>query len=332
MFVLNQNYISRKQGFYYSCEWIEHGLVFFPSKLTMCCFMSSNQGEHTVIQDNFNGKNFNIDRIFKNRDKFRNFHKKGKIHTNCMNCPFLKLEAWDERNYIDELYISHWSKCNSKCSYCYSVNHPNEFSHENYSVLEIIKTLTANGILRRNSKILFGGGEPAVLDEFEDIINFLIENGFQNIRVHSSGIKYIQCLEKGLSEGKIHITISVDSGSREIYKKIKNVDSYELVRENIKKYARFKTSSNEANVSAKYIIIPDINDNKEEIEKWLLENKNAGLSYTILDIEEDWYRKNKNNIPKYIFDLLKYAKERSVELNTHFELYERIKELSDRII
>ena len=325
MFVLNQNYLSKKDGFYYSCEWIEHGLVFFPSKLTMCCFMGNEKNSHTLIQDNFNAVNFDTERIFKNRDKFRSFHKKGKIHTNCMNCPFLKQEAWDERNYLDCLYISHWSECNSKCSYCYSVKHPEEFKNANYSILQILKNLTDNGILRRNSKILFGGGEPAMLNEFEDIINFLIEKGFQNIRVHSSGIKYIPCLENGLREGKIHLTVSVDSGCRETYKKIKNVDCYEIVRENIKKYAQFKTKSDEANVSAKFIIIPEINDNKEEIEKWLIANKDAGLSYTILDIEEDWYRENRNNIPEYIKDLLKYAYNRSVELNTHFELYERIK-------
>jgi hypothetical protein len=47
--------------------------------------------------------------------------------------------------------------------------------------------------------------------------------------------------------------------------------------------------NNEANVSAKYIIIPGINDNKEEIENWIKANKNDGLSYTILDIEEKWF-------------------------------------------
>lgn len=324
MFVLNQNYLSRKEGFYYSCEWIEHGIVFFPSKLTMCCFCGGKTGEHTLIQDNFSIQNFDIQRIFKNKEKFRFFHKKGKIHTNCMNCPSLKLDAWDERNYIDCLYISHWSKCNSKCSYCYSTLHPEEFKSNNYKLLEVLKYLCKEGILRRNAKILFGGGEPAVLDEFEDIINFLIDEGFQNIRVHSSGIKYMPCLEKGLREGKIHLVISVDSGSPEIYKKIKNVDCYDIVYSNIKKYAACKNDSGELNLSAKFIIIPGINDTKDEIEKWLIANKNAGLSYTILDIEENWYNQNKDNIPSYIYDLLKYTKMRSVELGTHFELYERI--------
>jgi organic radical activating enzyme len=329
MFVLNQNCIPRKEGFYYSCEWIEHGLVFFPSKLTMCCFCGSKEGQHTLIQDNFNGKSFDVERIFKNRDKFRRFHKKGKIHTNCYNCPSLRLDAWDERNYLDCIYISHWSNCNSKCVYCYSMQHPEEFSNDNYSIMPILKQLVKKGLLRRNSKILFGGGEPAVLNEFEEIINYLLDNGFQNIRVHSSGIKYIPCLERGLKEGKIHLAISVDAGSSEIYKKIKNVDCYDLVRENIKKYAQCKTSSGEANVSAKYIIIPEINDTKEEIEKWLVANKEAGLSYTILDIEENWYNKNKKNIPDYIYELLRYSKMRSDELQTHFELYERIGNLLD---
>ncbi len=329
MFVLNQNCIPRNEGFYYSCEWIEHGLVFFPSKLTMCCFCGSNEGQHTLIQDNFNGKNFDVERIFKNRDKFRRFHKKAKIHTNCNGCPSLKPDAWDERDYLDCIYISHWSNCNSKCIYCYSTQHPDEFTDKTYLIMPILKQLVEKGLLRRNSKVLFGGGEPAVLNEFEEIINYLLDNGFQNIRVHSSGIKYIPCLERGLKEGKIHLAVSVDAGSSVIYKKIKNVDCYDLVRENIKKYALCKTQTGEANVSAKYIIIPELNDSKDEIEKWLLANKEAGLTYTILDIEENWYNKNKNNIPDYIYELLKYSKMRSEELQTHFELYERISNLLD---
>ena len=329
MFVLNQNCISTKEGHYYSCPWIEHGIVFFPSKIMMCCFCGSLCGESTLLQENFTGNNFDINKIFKIKDKFRKFHKQGKIHTNCRNCNLLRNEAWDERNYIDSIYISHWSVCNSKCIYCYSAKHPEEYNHNAYKLFPIIKNLVETGMLKRQSKVLFGGGEPALLDEFETIINFLIENGFNDIRVHSSGIKYIPCLENGLKEGKIHLTVSVDAGSAEVYKKIKNIDAYNIVRENIRKYSSDKMDNNESNVSAKYIIIPSINDSKEEIEKWIIANKEDGLSYTILDIEENWYIKNRDNIPKYIYELLEYAKNRSESLNSHFELYERISHLLD---
>lgn len=329
MFVLNQNCIPKDKGLYYSCPWIEHGIVFFPSKIAMCCFCGSLSGEYTILQENFNGNNFDIERIFKFKDKFRKFHKQGKIHTNCNNCPYLKYEAWDERNYIDSLYISHWTACNSNCIYCYSSNHPDEFKNADYKLIDLIKELTYKGILKRDSKILFGGGEPALLDEFDDIINYLLDSGFSDIRVHSSGINYIPCLQRGLSEGKIHLTISIDAGSREIYKKIKNIDAYDTVRENIRSYSQFIMKNAEANVSAKYIIIPGLNDNKNELEKWLIANKEDGLSYTILDIEENWYLEHKNNIPEHIYELLKYAKKRSNELNTHFELYERIESIMD---
>ncbi len=329
MFVLDHRCITKDENIYYSCDWIEHGLVFFPSKIALCCFTGEGEKSHTLIQDNFNGNNFNIDRINIIRNKFRYFHKKGKIHTNCINCPNLKLEAWDERNYIDCLYLSHWINCNSKCIYCYSINHPESFSNNSYKVLGIIKKLLNDGVLKRNSKILFGGGEPALLDEFDDLISFFIDNGFLDIRVHSSGIKYISSLEKGLKEGKIHLTISVDSGSSEVYQRIKNIPCYEMVIENIKRYSSNKMINGESNVSAKYIIIPSINDSKDEIEKWIMANKEANLSFTILDLEENWFLKNKNKIPEKIYDLLKYAKMRSEELGTHFELYERIKRLLD---
>lgn len=327
MFVLNQNFLPRQEGSYYSCQWIEHGIVFFPSKISMCCFCGSEQNKYTLLRENFTGQKFDINRIFYVKNKFRQFFKKGKIHTNCNNCPSLRLDAWDERDYIDSVYISHWTDCNSRCSYCFLSQNEGQFQNKKYKVYDIVSDMFHSGVLKRNSKILFGGGEPALLDEFDKLINFFLDNGFQNIRVHSSGIKYIPCLERGLLDGKIHLTISVDSGSSEVYKKIKNVDAYDIVRNNIKKYASIKMKNGEANVSAKYIIIPQINDSKEELEKWLLANKDDGLSYTILDLEENWYNINKNNIPNNIFELLNYAKKRSEELDTHFELYERIEKL-----
>ena len=65
----------------------------------------------------------------------------------------------------------------------------------------------------------------------------------------------------------------------------------------------------------------------DEIEKWISENINAGLSYSVLDIEENWYNENKNNIPQKVYDIIEYSKSRSLENGMHFELYERVKKL-----
>lgn len=328
MFIYNEKYKSKKEGYYYSCPWIEHGIVFFPHKISFCCHCGHSGGGHTLVRNNFNGQKINWNRFNNIKEMFRTFHKKGKINSTCIGCSFLEYKKWDGGNYIENMYISHWTKCNSKCIYCYERRNPDEFSKaENYKVLPFIKELHEKGILIPGGMIYFGGGEPLILDEFEDIITYFLDNFYWGIRVHSSGIKYSPAMARAIEEVRGYMIISVDAGSRDVYKKIKQVDCYDIVRENIRKYTLKTNYKGRFLVSGKYIIIPGINDNKEEIEKWLQANYKAGLWTTAIDIEENWYLKNKNNIPEYIFDLIKYAKKRSDELHTNFEMYERLENM-----
>ena len=56
-------------------------------------------------------------------------------------------------------------------------------------------------------------------------------------------------------------------------------------------------------------------------------NYDAGLYTTVIDIEENWYLKNRGNVPPHIFKLIEYARKRSKQLHTNFELYERVQNL-----
>lgn len=330
MFVYNEKYVSKKDGHYYSCPWIEHGLVFFRYKLAMCCNCGHEGSIQTLIRNNYVGQKIDWDRLFKVKDMYRRFHKKGKIHTGCVSCPYLKEDKWDNSRYIDNIYISHWTQCNSKCIYCYATQRPEDFDMpQTYHVLPILKEMLDKGILRPGGIISFGGGEPTLLDEFEDLVTFLLDNYFWGIRVHSSGIKYSPALARAINEIRGYVVVSVDAGSAEAFEKIKQVPCYDKVRETVRKYALQTTFLGRYLVSAKYIIVPGINDTIEEIESWMKANYDAGLYTTVLDIEEKWYLANRGNIPKHIFKLIDYAKKRSKQLNTNFELYERLQNLLD---
>ena len=139
----------------------------------MCCYCGHEGGGHTLVRENFTGQPINWDRIFKVKEIFRHFHKKGKINTSCIGCPFFYLYKWDDENYISNLYISHWTNCNSKCIYCYATNNPKDFKVDKlYNVLPYVKDMFEKGILRPGGIISFGGGEPTLLDEFEDLVTF----------------------------------------------------------------------------------------------------------------------------------------------------------------
>lgn len=329
MFIYDKRYVSKKEGCYYSCPWIEHGIVFFNSKLTMCCHCSHEGGGHTMIRNNYIGQKIDWDRVFYVKDIFRRFHKKGKINSTCIGCVHLEEKNWSQERYIDNLYISHWLNCNSKCIYCYATQHREELKVDKYyDVLPIVKEMMEKGILRPGGMISFGGGEPTLLSEFEDLVTYFLDNFYWGIRVHTSGILFSPALARAINEIRAYVVVSVDSGSPETFMKVKQVPCYDKVRETIRKYALHTTFLGRYLVGAKYIIIPGINDNIEEIEKWLQANYEAGLYTTVMDLEETWYLEHKGKVPKYIYKLVEYARKRAKQLNCNFEIYERLQNLN----
>ena len=282
----------------------------------------------TLIRNNFTGQKIDWNRVFKIKDMYRTFHKKGKIHTGCLSCPYLEEKKWDNSHYIDNIYISHWTDCNSKCIYCFAVTHPDEFKgKQSYNALPIIKEMHEKGILRAGGIISFGGGEPTLLGEFEDIVTYLLDNFYWGIRVHTSGIKYSPALARAINEIRGYVVVSVDAGNKDTFKKIKQVDCYDKVRDTIRRYALQTTFLGRFLVSAKYIIVPGINDTTEEIDSWMKANYEAGLYTTVLDIEENWYLENRNNIPPHLLKLIKHAKKLAKKYHSNFELYERLQNL-----
>ena len=146
------------------------------------------------------------------------------------------------------------------------------------------------------------------------------------MRVHSSGIKFSPAIENAIKEGALNVVISIDSSCSSTYKRIKRVDCYDKVVENIKKYAQANTNGYSL-MTTKYIIIPHINDNIAEIENWIQLTRNLGSRWLALDIEDVWYKMNRSHIPSYYLDLVNYVIDRAKDLNMKIELYDRAKGL-----
>ena len=74
----------------------------------------------------------------------------------------------------------------------------------------------------------------------------------------------------------------------------------------------------------KYIIIPNVNDTKEEIDKWYnICTQELGVKYLIADIEEKWFVRQNGDIPEYVKELLRYIRKRCHDDGIAFEFYDR---------
>lgn len=315
---------KNKKFRYVSCEYVQHGFNVDYEDIKMCCFNCHEGGGRQILIDNYHGEMIDWNKFFKEKRKMRELNKKGIILDRCKGCIFLKEQEWDDEDYINYMVFNHWTQCNCKCKYCFTNEQSDYFNtRKNYNMYPVIKKLADMGKIRGGGEIGFGGGEPALLEEFEPMLNMLLDCGCDNIRVHSSGVKYSPAIERGLAEGKVTLVVSVDSGCSETYENIKRVNHFNKVWENLAKYAQSQ-GQDKYKAKTKYIIYPGFNDNKEEIDKWFDLTVKAGIKSVVLDIEGGWYENNKYNVPDYMYELLAYAEQKTKDMSMkNVEFYDR---------
>lgn len=118
------------------------------------------------------------------------------------------------------------------------------------------------------------------------------------------------------------MTISLDSGTRETYKKIKRVDKFDDVVNNVKRYIKEIGEEFSFHLIMKYIILKDMNDNKEEIDKWIDVCTSIGVRNFFPSIEfiDGVNHPERNTITPKIVELYNYIKKKVKEINPNFML------------
>lgn len=62
--------------------------------------------------------------------------------------------------------------------------------------MPILKQMLEKGILNFDGYLAFGGSEPGVLEEFDEIANLFLDNNVRSVVTNSSGIKYVESIGK----------------------------------------------------------------------------------------------------------------------------------------
>lgn len=267
------------------------------------CTVGNNtkSNSNLIIKENYNGEPIDLELFFDEREKIKQDAKDGKIIENCEGCHYLQLRDWDNiatDRKIDYILISNYKRCNSRCIYCISrldYNPKKDKAPETYNIIPVIKDMIEKGYVFEKTKFDFAGGECTLYPDFEELLLLLINSGIKNIIIHSNAIIYSKAIEKGIKTGKVSLCVSTDSGSKRIHEKVKGVKTYNVVWKNIKKYNKSKSSENNNVVSVKYIIVENINDNIEEIDKWLKKVKNSGVNTVRFNADNGIFIKYQNS-------------------------------------
>ena len=320
MFFFNKN---KK---YISCNLIEHGIDFNSESINLCCRMVPEK--YIKLIDNYSGEPVNWKKYFSIKNKYRHQMQKGKIIPECQNCIYLEEKEWDNDNYISYINFNNWVTCNEHCVYC-NLNDWGGPKAKQYNIYKVIADMAEQGYLRKGGHITIAGGEPCSAPEFNNLLKLFIEHDLSNIRILTNATIYSPVVEQGIKEGRVNIVVSVDSGTKETFIKVKRYDFYDKVWENIAKYASVQKRPD--SVKTKFILIPDINDTEEEINAWIEKSIQVGVKHLAFDIEMMWYNENKNNLPEKLLKTVKYTLNKIEENNLEVELIDRGVIVANRI-
>ena len=282
--------------------------------------MGSNTPEPLFIKKDYYGEKINWAELIDKINEIRENQKNGITDSHCKGCFGLQEQDWDENKKFKWIQIAHWSECNCNCTYCYRLQSDFVKPKKRYKIMPIIKELDKMGMIDYNGELAYSGGEPASLSEFDDITNFFLKKGEKLIMVHTNGIKPVKSVLNGLKTDTMSVTVSVDCGDRDKFKQIKQGDAYNKVVDTLKKYVKAQ-GNNKKMVRSKYIIIPNVNDTKEDIDKWLNETEKIGIQQVILDFEADWLERHKHNIPEYIDEIYQYIVDSTKQRGLDIQYY-----------
>ena len=308
---------------FYKCDYMDSGINFERNGVYVCCKTAHEGGGLLTLSDSYD--NLNWKDIFTKKRKWTEETKKGHPPNNCKGCSSLveTTEPYNEDAFVF-VDVNSFVNCNSRCCYCdcWSVKNFNE-----NSLYPVFKELLDKNLLKNSPHgyIQFAGGEPALMKDFEKITDLCLKKGLERYIVNSNGIKFSKGIYNLLKQAKTNLFVSLDSGCKETYEKIKNVPCFNQVVENLKKYVSAEQEGKSA-VWLKYIIIPEYNDNFEEIEKWYkLATEKIGVKAVVLDVEREWFISHNRKITPKTEKLIEYIKAKCEEDNVRLDYYEQLK-------
>ena len=301
------------------CDYMSHGLSFEYDKLHDCCIVHHGTLGTPLLIENYHGEIPDFEKIFEHKNELIKELNENKP-TKCSDCVMLRdYSETDCEKYFSMIAINQIKLCNAKCVYC-----EDEFRNKKkyYDVFPVLKDIIDKGLFKNDGLVIFQGGEPTLMNDFDELTDLFIRQN-ANIKVNTSGIKFSKSLYNALEKGNVQVCISLDSGNKETYAKIKYVDKFDIVCENIKKYSKAAENSEKSEVLIKYLLIPGYNDNLKDIDDWFSTVQALNIKKIAFDIEYKYIAENESQIPTYIYCLFDYMynyadKNGIVGINTGF--------------
>src|SRR5580704_7730449 len=271
---------------YLSCRYIERGIVFQPARvITPCCVNPANGLSPELVP--FNGGSFSIDAMLEARAQLIKRHKAGDIAKECQGCPRLTEAEWNTEQMgeyaIDEVTIAHFTSCNIRCNYCYTVTSPELTAPLSKAprLLPLFQQLIDRKLLAPYATVKFSGGEPTLSPEFEPLLMLLNNYGVCSI-VYTNATKRSDAIIDALKRDKVELICGIDAASIKTYKAIKKMNYHDKVWNVLAEYCAALPCDAVNKVWAKFIFCLE---NYQEAEHFVRRAAAAGAKHVYYDLD-----------------------------------------------
>ena len=189
----------------------------------------------------------------------------------CKNCLMVEQKRYADISFsrLGHIDLQHYSICNLRCSYCAYTRDDLHFSPQ-YDALGVLRLFAPEDV-EWNAHVDFAGGEPTLLENLEDYLQFFRSRRIR-VLMFTNAVRFHPAIYNGLAEGSIYwVTTSLDAGTPSTFKALRGRDHYLQVLENLSRYA-VAGSKDKGMLSVKYIFC-DSNCGEDDI---------AGFAYAML--------------------------------------------------
>lgn len=252
--------IANYEPYYYGygCPNINQALFTYHNQFSFCC-SDFGKNLHPRIEYGNNSEE-SADRFLSERHELTMKLRDG-VPNSCSGCNYLRQGYFYENTPISLIHFGYGSVCNLRCFYCNTAHLKSDFDETRYNhILGMINHLQDRGLVTENTNVHFASGELTV-HPYRDKILTAFENNY--CEFYTNAVIYNDKIAEILARKKGIVISSPDAGHAETFKKIKGVDAYDRVFENLKRYAEH------GKVQLKYIFLQDTNDNHGEIDAFV---------------------------------------------------------------
>jgi len=214
----------------------------------------------------------------------------------CTACRYLVPTQMPEKFVPDSfssVSLHDFCGCNSKCVYCHGSEYrlPVEYvASQDHEIL--FRSLLASGLLKPGATtVAWGGGEPSLVTTFDNTVDFLSSSGVSET-INTSGIRFSPAIERALEARMATVRVSVDSGTNEIYEKVKRNPNCDAVWSAIERYA-----ATGGDLVVKYIIL-SLNSDTAEVEAFVDRCVMAGVTRICISVDVRSVWEHHSNAPK----------------------------------